>query len=161
MGVLAASVRCSGLEPSVWVRAVSLESPVCSRQNLAFPARRIAWPRRGARRPEGARRSAENCSLCIRFGAPSLRARCFAFTLSCREAPAPLDTIHVTARLQEKLRVLRVFFAVLRIFLVARRAFEGPLFDPAMGSETVRAFMRKNGEQVKRFPPQGATFRLD
>src|SRR5713101_4455418 len=122
-GVFAASVRCSGLEPSVWVRVVSPESPVRSRQNPAFPARRIAWPKPGTRRPEGARRSAENCSLCIRFGARSLRARCFAFTLACRKAPVPLGTIHVTARVQEKLRVLRVFLIVLRVFLVARRAF--------------------------------------
>ena len=134
-GVFAASVRCSGLEPSVWVRAVSLESPVCSRQNLAFPARRIAWPRPGTRRPEGARRSAENCSVLCAFvlGAPSLCASCFTFPLSCREAPAPLDTIHVTARLQEKLRVLRVFSRVLRIFFAGKRGIRRATARPGDG----------------------------
>src|SRR5713101_2329333 len=144
-GVFAASVRCSGLEPSVWVRVVSPESPVRSRQNPAFPARRIAWPKPGTRRPEGARRSAENCSVLCGFvlGAPSLCAPCFAFALSCREAPAPLDTIHVTARLQEKLRVLRIFLPFLRVFLAARRAFKESRLAPAMGPETVQAFMWK------------------
>src|SRR5713101_2457422 len=116
-GVFAASVRCSGLEPSVWVRVVSPESPVRSRQNPAFPARRIAWPKPGTRRPEGARRSSGNCSVLCAFvlGAPSL---CSVFRLcSCMpRGPAPLDTIHVTVRLQEKLRFLRLFLVVLRIF---------------------------------------------
>ena len=127
-GVFAVSVRCLGLEPSVWVRAVSLESLVCSRQNPVSPARRTAWPMPGTQRPEGARRSAKNCSVVCAFvlGAPSLCAPCFAFALACREAPAPLDTIHVTARVQEKLRVLRVFLRVLRIFFILeKRAFEG------------------------------------
>jgi len=126
-GVFAASVRCSGLEPSLWVRVVSLESLVCSRQNPSFPARRIAWPRQGTRRPEGARRSAENCSvlcafvlvrpLCVLGVSPSLFH-------AARPGPVGHNSCYRKAA-RETARLAR-FLAVLRIFFILeKRAFEG------------------------------------
>src|SRR5712692_1524560 len=83
---------------------------------MSRPSHRPAKARDTAPRGRAKVRKELFCPWCIGFGCALSVCPVFRLPSFIPRGPALLDTIHVTARVQEKLRVLRVFLAVLRIF---------------------------------------------